>query len=498
VDRPKYHIETGTVRGGRPRYKRSDAQEDIQETVDDATMEDSALEPVDGAPMGAMPVPSGAGPRRATKADVWARLEHEARQDAKLPPLMGGVWEELKFSGWVEPGEWLKQYADPVTQVLRRLEEEIDQSGSSEGRGRRVEAAAGLRRLSSMEDLPREAESDDGLLKLRAVMLASHSGLEMSSRLVRASSETDPAFLRWFAEEVAEDDGLRETLLRCAEAAEQEDYLNPFEELTAYHLLADRVQAVSWMAEVLGTVVGQALLWTLVDAYWEELQWAKACAIHYYGIDDDPAAHAEVNAALMAALIVALVVCDPNAVRRAQVSPVVERPALMYLLDTLHTEFYLLLRMLGHAPNALPLEELDDSAQFVRRFEAEWDRLLPYTNGFFGFAVVPRLSYEAMAYYHRLRYRPRGRLDSVAYEVGDYLVHQAKGSMHFLRPFLPTRVQDAFFDCIKPLFGRLVWTVASKLAERTGTDFQGLDEALEKAEAQRRSRAGKARSADAT
>ena len=85
-----------------------------------------------------------------------------------------------------------------------------------------------------MEDLPREAESDDGLLKLRAVLLASHSGLEMSSRLVRASSETDPAFSRWLAEEVTEDDGLRETLLRCAEAAEHEDYVNPFEELTAY------------------------------------------------------------------------------------------------------------------------------------------------------------------------------------------------------------------------------------------------------------------------
>jgi len=467
----------------RERYKRPDVQEDIQETVGDATVADSALAPVDGAPMGARPMPSGAGPRRATKADVWARLEHEARQDAKLPPLMAGVWEELKFGGWLEPGEWLKQYADPVTQVLRRLEEEIDRDGSSEGRGRRVEAAAGLRRLSSMEDLPREAESDDGLLKLRAVLLASHSGLEMSSRLVRASSETDPAFLRWFAEEVTDDDGLRETLLRCAEAGEQEDYVNPFEELVAYQLLGDPMQAVSWMAEVVGTVVGQALLWTLIDAYWQELQWAKVCAIEYYEIDDDPAIDAEVNAALVAALIVALVVCDPNAVRRAQVSPVVERPALMYLLDTLHTEFYLLLRMLGHVPDALPLEQLDDSGEFVARFEAEWDRLLPYTNGFFGFAVVPRLSYEAMAYYHRLRYRPRGRLDSIAYEVGDYLVHQAKGSMHFLRPFLPTRMQDAFFDCIKPLFGRLLWTVASKLAEVMAADFDGLDEALEKAEA---------------
>jgi len=335
-----------------------------------------------------------------------------------------------------------------------------------------------------MEDLPQEAESDDGLLKLRAVLLASHSGLEMSSRLVRTPSETDPAFTRWFAEEVADDDGLRRTLVRCVQAAGEHEYVNPFEELVAYHLLGDLGQAVSWMAEVVGTVIGQALLWTLADAYWEKLQWAKACAIEYYEMDDDPAIDAEVNAALVAALIVALVVCDPDAVRRAQVSPVVERPMLMYLLDTVHTVFCLLLRMLGHAPDALPLEEIASDREFIRRFEAEWDRLLPYSNGFFGFAVVPRLSYEAMAYYHRLRYRPRGRLDSIAYEVGDYLVHQAKGSMHFLRPFLPTRVQDAFFDCIKPLFGRLLWTVASKLAEAMGTDFDGLEEAVEKAEGQ--------------
>jgi len=457
-----------------------EAPEMAEEEVD---LSDAAVVPIDGMPAGSAPMPSGSGRRPVTKADVWARLEHEARQDAKLPPLMGGVWEELKLGGWLEPAEWLKRYAQPVTRGWKRLEEEINRDGSSEGRRRRVETAGGLRGISSMEDLPQEAESDDGLLKLRAVLLASHSGLEMSSRLVRASSETDPAFTRWFAEEVAEDDGLRETLVRCAEAAEHEDYVNPFEELTAYHLLGDTMQAVSWMAEVLGTVVGQALLWALVDAYWEELQWAKACAVEYYEIEDEPAVDGEVNVALIAALVVALVVCDPDAVRRAQVSPVVERPALMYLLDTLHTQFYLLLRMLGHAPDALALKEIESDKEFVRRFEAEWDRLLPYSNGFFGFAVVPRLSYEAMAYYHRLKYRPRGKLESIPYELGDYLVHQAKGSMHFLRPFLPTRVQDAFFDCIKPLFGRLLWTVASKLAEVMAADFDGLEEALEKAEA---------------
>ena len=109
--------------------------------------------------------------------------------------------------------------------------------------------------------------------------------------------------------------------------------------------------------------------------------------------------------------------------------------------------------------------------------------MLPYTNGFFGFAVVPRLHYADLVRYHRLRYAPHGDLKTMPYEVGDFLVHQAKASGHFLRPFLPERLHDAFFDCVRPLYDKLLRSFERKgirALTQDGRD-QDLDAIMERA-----------------
>jgi len=360
------------------------------------------LEPIDGTSPGAMPAPPGQERPASGRADLWARLEAGCTRAS-------GARAASAVRAVAQAGELSRRVAGILGDETTRA----------------------------------ACASDTGLLLLREHVLAASPDLQMWSRL----HARYPA-VRAQVKETADRPGL---------------YENGWPDAALAMLTFGSPQRViECTKQVLAAPEAESLVWALVAGQWEQLSRLRQCAIEYYDLPASAAARSDLDAALVVAGIAGLVLCEPSAVERGRVSQVVEEPAVMYFLDTVTVVLYQLLRLLGHAVEAAPLSEIEDDRLFVRAFEREWDRLLPHTNGFFGFAVVPRLSYEDMVRYHWLRYKPYGRLDSIPYEVGDYLVHQAKGSMHFLRPFLPDQVQDAFYDCVRPLYSPLLESIRRK------------------------------------
>ena len=109
---------------------------------------------------------------------------------------------------------------------------------------------------------------------------------------------------------------------------------------------------LGWADQVLRTREGQGVLKDLLLSQWDQLRRMRDCAIAYYALREPTCPRAEVDAALVVAAIAGLVLCEPTAVERGRVSQVVERPALMYFLDTVTVVLYQLLRLLGRVVRA--------------------------------------------------------------------------------------------------------------------------------------------------
>jgi len=407
------------------------------------------LEPLNGTHLGAMPAPRGTRLPPPTRQDLWFRLEEEIVRRARLPHPAARRWREVTGLADATPAERVNAYAAPVASMVKALE-----AGGNLPRGVASILADEVRRATYA--------SDAGLLSLHQRLLEVSSDVAVWSR-IHACYPAVSAKTR----------DLRAEASAAAAPSDRGDWP---EVALAMLIFGSPERVIGWADQVLSTREGQEVLWTLVGTQWDRLSRIRDCAIAYYRLPEPSAPRSEVDAALVIACIAGLVLCEPTAVERGRVSQAVEEPALMYFMDTVTVVLYQLLRMLGHFTDATPPSAIGDDRLFVRVFEREWDRLLPFTNGFFGFAVVPRVSYDDMMRYQRLRYRPYGRLESIPYEVGDYLVHQAKGSMHFLRPFVADRLQDAFYDCISPLFGPLVFTYQGKIADALLESEDGPDD----------------------
>ncbi|MEA3401907.1 MAG: tyrosine-type recombinase/integrase [Armatimonadota bacterium] len=431
------------------RYRQPEA--DTQHVPVDDMPPHRYLEGIDGAHPGGMPAAPEERRLLSGRADIWARLEHEAVTGGRQPRPVQGPWAAAVERIWLPATERIRAYAGPASATI----EVLLQCGATD------------------DEVARAAYSTDaGLQALRQEMLQLSSDLQMWSRL----HARYPGVRRALKRVAGERPGTGDLL-----GLDEDGWLDA---ALAMLTFGSPEHIIGWADSVLSTDEGQMAVWMLVAALWKHLSRLRECAVKYYGVPSSDAALSELDACLVMACVAALVVCEPSAVQRARVSDGVERPALMYFLDTAAVVLYQLLRLLGHVAEAEPLSEIEDDRLFARRFEREWEALLPHSNGFFGFAVVPRLGYEDMVRYHWLRYRPYGTLATIPYEVGDYLVHQAKGSMHFLRPFLPDHLQDAFYDCVRPLYSKLVEKTKFKARQaliqwRRGQD---LDEVSHRAE----------------
>ncbi|GEM_PF-4292985 len=384
------------------------------------------LRPLEGMQPGGMPSASGGASRAGSLSDTWERLESEAGKIMRLPRRAPAPWPADAQWEDTSPGDRLRSRVGPMAALLRSITQD-------------------LALLPSVAKLPHDDvvratwASDTGLLRLNALAREASPALDMWSRLVRSLPEYSEAV------------GLGPETLNpgLQEPAELEAPLVT----VAFHRPE---HAIDLADRLLRTEIGQHVFLTLLRTQRESLLHLHQCAVEYYQLPGSAPALVEQETALAISAIAALMLCEPRAVDRGKVSDAVETPALAYFLDVATVLFHQLLRAAGQFGQEPGVGAIADDALFIERFEAEWDRLLPFTNSFFGFVVVPRLSYDDMVRYHRLCYRPHGRLDSIPYEVGDYIVHRAKGSMHFLRPMARRPVQDAFLDYVRPLYDKLL------------------------------------------
>ena len=385
-------------------------------------------------------------PRPPTRAEVWERLEqHMVSQSARPRPAER---EWLEATGLTErpPEERIRALTGPMRA--------LGGDGALPGR---------VRELLDDEVARAAYATDTGLLLLHSRLMDFSPDLRAYTRL----SAAVPLFR----------ERMKQTI------GDAPDDMGWMDGHFVMDVFGSPERVLSWADTVLSTHEGQTVLWTLVGAQWEHLSWLRECASKYYAIPERRSARRELDAALIVACVAGLVLCSPQALERVRVSEAVAEPATMYFMDTVMYILHQLLRLLGLAEDGAVLAGIRSDVDFAEAFEREWDALLPFTNRFFGFGVVPRISYEDMVRYHSLRYVPGGDLARPPYEVGDFLIHQAKSSGHFLRPFAPKRLQGVFLECVRPLYDRLVERYIGRARKALTSRYrdQDVDEIFERA-----------------
>jgi len=413
--------------------------------ADECDFEHSYLKPLNGMDPRGMPAGRRALDQTPTRCEIWDRLEAQAVQQARLPRPAQRQWLGVTHLAHLPPEERLRAYAKPVARLLDAVVTHGEPQALPED--------------PRVHELAQEIRASDEVL------------LDIHRRIVAVDRE----FSGWisFAERFPPMLKQVKKLRGLADEPAWTDVTVPMFTFGS----PDRV--LDWADRVLSTREGQDALRRLLGARWPDLMWLRDCAAGYYSVPRREAARRELDAAVVVAAIAGTILCSPEAAERARASEAVENPAGMYFADTVMYVLHQLLRLLALAEDGSVLSGIRDDSAFAEAFEREWDALLPHTNCFFGFAVVPRIHYRDMVRYHRLRYAPHGNLNSIPYEVGDYLVHQAKASGHFLRPFFPEQLHDAFFDCVRPLYGKLLESSKRKvrraLTQRSSRDQDGED-----------------------
>jgi site-specific recombinase XerC len=347
----------------------------------------------------------------------WATWESRAADAAKAPRPAGEVWRAATrlHAG---PADRIRALAQPVAEVLEALGEED---------------------ATATDDPAPDLEAE--LLQLHRQMRDDLPGLRVWAGMIQRYPDVHR---------------------RVKRLRGREDEAEWTDVALAEIIFGSPERVLDWSDQVLSTFEGQRIIWRLISGQRNRLLWVRECAAEYYGVPSDDRSGRTMDAALVVACVAGLVLCGPDAVERARASEVVEEPATMYFLDTVSVVLHQLLRLLGLVTKTSSVSSDQEDSAFGDAFEREWDELLSYANGFFGFAVIPRVSYEDMVRYHTLRYAPHGDLAKMPYEVGDYLVHQAKASGHFLRPIMEGQLREAFFDCVRPLYDKLLRSFVGK------------------------------------
>lgn len=114
----------------------------------------------------------------------------------------------------------------------------------------------------------------------------------------------------------------------------------------------------------------------------------------------------------------------------------------------------------------MDVEEILTPRRFLAAPEAEWEEPLPYTDGRYGFAVVPRLSVVALDRYARtVGHTARGVRQVIRREVTDYLFHCALTGGESVSAMDPELWMEAVFGWLLPAMEPLVRALARGVAQ---------------------------------
>ena len=227
-----------------------------------------------------------------------------------------------------------------------------------------------------------------------------------------------------------------------------------------------------------------ACLWLMVDYLWPGLSGLAEAAVAYYGIDFRERV-SEFRMAMWHAAFQGLVQLDPAVGERYTPRYAkIEQVYTVALLECIRWNLLTNLGILGFVgrrqdgtPDIGPhLSAIEDDWQFVAAFHQEWQRLLGFEHGAYGFLVEPNIGWTDMTRYLSLCYglgeivpRSSGYRKEIRWEVCSYLIHRSLVAIEVLRVPAPDKVAEVYEAEILLVFRPLIGGIAQRLAEARTT-----------------------------
>ncbi|MCX6343459.1 MAG: hypothetical protein NT018_00120 [Armatimonadetes bacterium] len=222
-----------------------------------------------------------------------------------------------------------------------------------------------------------------------------------------------------------------------------------------------------------------ACFWLLMDYFWPELLGVEQAAIHYYGIASD-ANFAHIRQALRYAAFCSLVELDPAL--KSRYSPRCAHNSKYPAAFLEHTaqNFLNILGMLGmvdrrddgSADIGPDLSGIKDDLAFATAVHSEWERLLGFEHGAYGFYVEPNVAWNDALRYQLLAYdkekvvsKADGYREEICWEICSYMLHQALASMQVIISYDLGRAAQIYEDEVVALFKPLISSKATRVAK---------------------------------
>jgi hypothetical protein len=183
-------------------------------------------------------------------------------------------------------------------------------------------------------------------------------------------------------------------------------------------------------------------LWLMVDYLWPGLCGLAEAAVAYYGIDFRGRA-SEFRMAMWHAAFQGLVQLDPAVGERYTPRCAgIEQVYTVGLLECIRWSLLTNLGILGFVgrrqdgtPGIGPhLSAIEDDRQFVAAFHEEWERLLGFEHGAYGFLVEPNIAWTDMTRYLSLCYGLCNTVSDPQPRVLSSRMPPAPGALGFRRP----------------------------------------------------------------
>lgn len=222
-----------------------------------------------------------------------------------------------------------------------------------------------------------------------------------------------------------------------------------------------------------------ACFWLLVDYLWPGLSAVAEAAASYYGIEYGKRAP-EFRMAMWHATFQGLVQLDPAIGERY--TPRCARIGQVYTIGLLECIRWNLLTNLGilgfvgRREDGTPdigshLSAIKDDRFFVAEFRNEWERLLGFEHGAYGFLAEPNIGWTDMTRYLSLCYGLNeivshipGCRKEIRWETCNYLLHRSLVAIEVLRIPSPDKVAELYESEVALIFRPLIEGVAARLA----------------------------------
>lgn len=221
-----------------------------------------------------------------------------------------------------------------------------------------------------------------------------------------------------------------------------------------------------------------ASFWLLLDYFRPELFLVEKSGIRYYGITNASPKH--VRQALRYAAFCTLVELDPvlwplyspRCAKNSTYPNAFMEHTAWYFLTTLGIFGLVSRRNDGSADIGPDLSSIEDDELFAITMHQEWDRLLGFEHGAYGFYVSPNIAWKDAIRYQSLAYcdnklisKTEGYRKEICWEICSYMLHQALVKIQVRISYAPDQAAKVYEDEVVNLFAPLIDSQAAHVAK---------------------------------